>query len=455
MKINWQTEPAAIIGLTKALLEVGAGLGLSISDQKSAAIVSGVAAVLTLLATFFARSKVSSPATAQALRQGTILAANGVAGYGNNDELLTAPNASANIMRSHPGLSVSVSGSTAIAAASGLHAHDRFKLGLKPHGKPDDQLLAVGWAAGKIPAYEPAVDRISSITIGMDGNDQYGDCGPAACDNHRRIVSKTLLGDEQDATETQVLRLYSDSTQPPFNPITGANDVGVDMATLMDALKKKGLAGRKIVAYGRLKDTSDESVYAAIDLFGAVLFAVDLQQAQQDQSSAVSPVWDFVPSPDWGGHAVVAGGYNAKTGIVTVGSWGMAVGTTRKFRAEQLAEVWVPIWPELLSDRRFVTSVDVQALAAEFQVLTGGVLPLPTPVPVPVPPVPAPPQPEDFLAAVDLFPGLHRRLDANRLRHKDPETGEPVSMVMYSAWVLAGDFNCRTAGMPHWTVPGR
>lgn len=266
-----------------------------------------------------------------------------------------------------------------------VHDHPRFKLGLTPHGKTAEQLLALDWAAGQVPAYEPKVDRLSQIGIGLDDNDRYGDCGPTSCDNHDRITTKVLTGSEVVASVGDVLDLYSRSATPPFDPATGANDNGVDMATMLAALKAGGLGGRKIVAYARLKDISDASIYAAIDLFGAVLFAVDLQKAQQAQSDAPHPVWDYKRSADWGGHAIAAGSYDSATGRIDVGSWGMRIGTTPAFRQHQLQEVWVPIWPEMLSSARFVQNVDGPALAADYLALTGEALPIPAPGPTPVP----------------------------------------------------------------------
>lgn len=296
------------------------------------------------------------------------------------------------------------------------------KLGLNPHGLPDEALLRVGWAAGQVPAYEPKLDRLASITIGLDGNDKYGDCGPTASDNHDRVNTFFLTGTETDAPQAAVFDLYSRSTHPPFDPATGANDNGVDMVTMFKALKTGGLNGRKIVAYAKLKDMSDPSIFAAIDLFGAVIFAVDLQVAQQGQTD--SGFWDYVQSDDWGGHAIVAASYDSTTGDIWVGTWGEKVRTTRAFRQHQLQEVWVPIWPELLGAKRFVDSVDGPTLAADFASLTGGgVLPIPapTPPPAPIPPLPGPtPLPPDpgaasflvddprVVAHVDTVAGLRR-----------------------------------------------
>lgn len=317
---------------------------------------------------------------------------------------------------------------------AGLPVHPRFKTGLLPHGKNADELLHVGWKNGVVPAYPAAVDRLSTITIGLDGNDKYGDCEPTSCDNHRRVSSLFLTGTEVDATEAEVLDLYSRSTSPPFNPKTGANDNGVDMVTGMKALMSGGLNGEKIVAYAKLKDISDASIYAAIDLFGAVIFAVDLQVAQQKQSDATPPVWEYVKSADWGGHAIVAAKYVASSGLIYVGSWGMQVATTATFRAKQLQEVWVPIWPELLTTSGFDTSVDQDQLAADFTSLTGGTLPIsvgPAPAPV-TPPVTV----EPFLTAVASFPKLAAALAKNAAAKK-------MTVDQYSAWKLAGDLGVR------------
>lgn len=419
-RVNWQTEPLAIIGLTKAILEVGAGAGLQISGSTTAAIVADVTAVVTVLATFFGRSKVSSPATkaaAQAQTDAHLAAA--------SEALANAGPDVQNRARLCPtGPSVTYAPGTQMdwatnyvkenyvptfddpadhPTASGIHAHPSKKLGLAPHGKAQDELLHVGWRGGVIPTYEPAVDRLSAITIGLLGNDTYGDCEEVSCANHDAVNTHFLTGHEIDHTEAETLALYAASTKPPFNPTTGANDNGTDMVTGMKALQQAGIGGRKIVAYAKLKDTSDESIYAAIDIFGAVIFAVDLQTAQQTQSDT----WDYKNSPEWGGHAIVAGRYDAASGIITVGSWGKQYGTTKAFRTHQLDEVWVPIWPELLGASRFVGNVDTGQLAADFRSLTGGTLPTPAPVPTPPAPGPAPtpPVPSDasFLVAEDLL----------------------------------------------------
>jgi hypothetical protein len=264
--------------------------------------------------------------------------------------------------------------------------HPTKKLGLNPHGKPDALLLAVHWAAGRVPDHQVAADHMTGVTPGLDGNDRYGDCGPTSVDNHNRITTKFEAGTQIDATLEQVFDLYRASGNPNFNPDTDADDNGVAMDVMLDALRKHGLAGKKILGYGRLADTSDASIMAAIDLFGAVLFAVTLQNAQQDAT-----VWDYQPTPVWGGHAIAAAAYNAAAGSIDVFSWAERHPTTAAFRKNQLDEVWVPLWPEVVASDTFAQHIAVAELAADFEALTGATFPVsPTPVPPAPTPTPAP-----------------------------------------------------------------
>lgn len=270
-----------------------------------------------------------------------------------------------------------------MTAAKGIHAHDRFKLGLKPTTLPASKLLSIGWRDGVIPPHPPSVDNMTGVTAGLDDNDHLGDCGPTSADNHGRITTKAY-GSELDAAIADVLALYTASTTPPFNPKTGANDNGVQMPDLLNAMRKVGLGTRKIAAFGLLKDTTPESIRAAIALFGAVLFAVDLQTAQQTQTD--QGYWDYSPSSEWGGHAIAAGRYDQANFYVF--SWAQTIRVTLGFCAKQLGEIWVPLWPEVVNSDVFAKTVAIADLAADFESLTDGAWPGATP-PAPTPP-PAP-----------------------------------------------------------------
>lgn len=287
---------------------------------------------------------------------------------------------------------------TDVLEAQGIHDHPDFKIGVIPHGISDEKLLHINWRADTGITIPDVVDNMAGVTAGLDDNDKIGDCGPTAIDNHNRVTTR-FTGDEVDAQVTAVLRLYTAATVPPYNPVTGANDNGVSNVNLLKAVATQGLNGKKIVAYAKLTDMTDESIMTAIYLFKCVLVAVTLDKAQQVQSSTQSPVWDYVAgSPVWGGHDICAGAYDKTEESVDVFSWAMRVKTTPKFRQNQLSEVWVPIWPEVLTNPLFSQLVDTETLAAEFKGLTGGVLDFP------VAPTPAPPAPKP--APIDPVTGL-------------------------------------------------
>lgn len=60
----WEREPAIVIGLVTAVLGFAASLGLHVSNETVGAIGGAITAVFALAASFFIRTKVTSPATA-------------------------------------------------------------------------------------------------------------------------------------------------------------------------------------------------------------------------------------------------------------------------------------------------------------------------------------------------------------------------------------------------------
>jgi len=138
--------------------------------------------------------------------------------------------------------------------------------------------------------------------------------------------------------------------------------------------------------------TNLDEVRAAVALFGGVLFGVDLQTAQQQQTD--DGLWDYNPSSEWGGHAIVAGAfdslathYQADLGGIT---WAMPIGMTDAFLQHQLDECWAVVFAEHLKDDAFLAGVNVAALEEAYTTLTGrpfpNVDPGPGPGPVPTPP---------------------------------------------------------------------
>lgn len=263
------------------------------------------------------------------------------------------------------------------------------KLGLRP-GDPTRPALRLGPAlTGQVPAHPATADNASRITAwGMLGNQKYGDCGPAGVEHQRMQVTAYLTDTPYVATDTATLAFYQ-LVVPGFDPATDAGDDGVVLQDMLQVAAKRGVGGATPVAYARVDHTNLDEIRAAIALFGSVLFGVDLQVTQQNQT-----VWDYDPAEEWGGHCVLAVRYDGPADAADIGvvTWGEVVGCTDAFLAHQLQEAWAVIWPEHLGSAEFTAGVDLAALAADYRALTGRDLPVPPqPTPPTPPPAPAPP----------------------------------------------------------------
>jgi len=280
--------------------------------------------------------------------------------------------------------------------ASGIHTHPYRALGRRQPTRR--RALHLGeYLTGAVPTHPETADHLATIPFGLYANDQYGDCGPTSVANLRRLVTAGLTGTVQAPTLDDVFDLYRRSGNPDFDPTTGAGDNGVDMQTMLEAVVAGGIGGVQALAFAAVDVANDDELNAAVAIFGGILWGVDLDTAQQAQTEAHPPLWDYKRSPEWGGHAVLAGAYETG-GQEDVITWDERVGTTAAFRRRQLDEAWVVIWPEHLGSAAFLAGVNGSALAADYTALTGR--PFPAPIP---PPTPAPgPRPDNAdLALVD------------------------------------------------------
>lgn len=272
-------------------------------------------------------------------------------------------------------------------------------LGRRPHDPDRPVLHLARYLTGQVPKHPVYADYLAQVQDwGMYDNDKFGVCGPTAVANQRKQVSLYLAGTEQSPTLDDVFALYR-TQNPDFDPATGAGDNGVVLADMLTALLKQGIGGVKPLAYAAVDVTNPDEVRAAIALFGSIICGVDLDVAQQDQTDAGGP-WDYARrSGVWGGHAVLAGAYTSDTSKgatdISVITWAERMGTTDAFCGHQLEEAYVVLWPEVLGTTEFEQGVDLSALAADYEALTGRKFPAlePTPEPTPEPP-PAPPAPQ-------------------------------------------------------------
>ncbi len=285
--------------------------------------------------------------------------------------------------------------------AVGIHEHPSLKLGLKPADHRRKALSLGDFLTGVVPAHPASVDYFAGITFGMYGNDKYGVCGPTSVANSRREITSRLSGTMKAPSQDDVFDLYKRSGNPNFNPTTGADDNGVNMQDMLQAVLAGGIGGVKCLGFAKVDVSNVDELKAAVAIFGFLLYGVDLEVAQQSQPS----VWDYKNSGAWGGHAILGGAFESNPEGLDVITWAQRVRMTDAFVSHQLGEAWAVIWPEHLSDKGFLAGVDLHAFAAAYEGMTGNKFPVvipPTPPPAPTPPpTPTPPLPAQGLITID------------------------------------------------------
>ena len=269
-------------------------------------------------------------------------------------------------------------------------ARDR-KLGRLPP-IPDRPRLRLGDYLRAIPTAPSSADHLSKVPRWiLGGNDRFGDCGPVSAANDRLLVTTYLTATPQVVGQSDIFDLYRRSGNPRFNPATGEDDNGVVLQVMLEAMLEGGIGGVKPIAFAAVDHTNLDEMRAAVAIFGSLLVGVNLDVAQQRQRT-----WDYRPSPEWGGHAVMLGRYSESPDLTSVVSWGEIIPMTDAFVSSQLDEAWVVIWPEHLGTRAFEEGLTLSALKADFLALTGR---------------PMLPQPPGYLArAVGCLQGILRRL---------------------------------------------
>ena len=226
-------------------------------------------------------------------------------------------------------------------SAEGIHAHPTLKLGRRPHDPARPVLQLADILTGQAPAAPIAVpdtfDDTLGVVYGLDRNDTFGVCVPTGYDNLRRTITRLLAGVQKTATWDVVMAWYR-TQNPDFDPATGAGDRGMNIAEFLTYLVKCG----EILAFAKVDPHNETELRAAEYLFLALMAGVDLEEAQQAQTSTGR--WDYHQSPDWGGHCVVYVASEAG-GLDDVITWAERVRTTAAFRARQLSELYVVVRP--------------------------------------------------------------------------------------------------------------
>jgi hypothetical protein len=269
---------------------------------------------------------------------------------------------------------------------------------------------------GKVPAHPAAADYLARLAAWqMLGNDVAGCCVSVTWANVRRLTS-SIAGTESYPSQDEVWAVYK-TQNPGFDPNGTAetngpgspHDGGMDIQTLLECLHKTGGPdGRKVLAFAKVDPTMPDEVKAAISIFGFVWTGLIVQDANTDDFNNGKP-WDYHrSSPDDGGHSVITGGYGTP-GPGPLGgderfiTWAQETSFTDRYWSRKVEEAWVVIFEEHLEHPAFQEGVDLKALAADYEALTGKKFPVVVPPSPTPPPSPAPAPDPRLVEALDLM----------------------------------------------------
>lgn len=215
------------------------------------------------------------------------------------------------------------------------------------------------------------------------GNDVVGDCAAVTWANQRALVTTVLAGTTDYPDQEQVFAFYK-TQNPDFDP-TGTkqtngpgspDDHGMDIQTALEYLQKTGGPdGVKAVAFAKVDYTNQVELRSAHSIFGQVWYGISVFDQNQTEFFADKP-WTYIKStatPD--GHSITGVGYTP-TDYYFV-TWGKETQWDEGFREHQVDEAWIVIWPEHLGTKEFQEGINLDALASDYESITGRKLTLP------------------------------------------------------------------------------
>ena len=269
-----------------------------------------------------------------------------------------------------------------------LAEYANLKLGRRPPTL-GPRLHLADYLTGIVPTIPtptpPSADHFSKVGTWILGrNNEFGTCGPTSVANDVLLGTTYQSAKPVRCTDDDVFDLYRRSGNPTFDPITGAGDNGVDMQTMLSAVRQGGIAGIKCLAYASVDVTNLDELRAAQAIFGCLLYGVNLEVAQQLQT--YQQLWDYSESAAWGGHAVLGGRYTQNPDRSGLISWQERIDMTDAFIVHQLEECWVVIWSWTVGTQQYIEGIDQATLGQDFTGLTHQAWPVtPTPSPDPQP----------------------------------------------------------------------
>lgn len=237
-----------------------------------------------------------------------------------------------------------------------------FKFGLNPGHIPVGLRDLTYYAAGDFPrppvsVAVPTVQAADGTPWGMDGNDQYGDCGVAGV-NHGFMAVDSILDYMFPSPSDQEIVDY-------YLTYTGGQDSGVVLADFLGYVKSKGFFGHVVEAYAPVAVHDIPTLMFAVDAFDFAYTGITVTDKMMTAFKAGKP-WTLgdVSSPVDGGHCVPIVGYD-ESGFQVV-TWGRVQTVSYPCWHFISTEAWAVIPKEFADKNSDGRGINLAALQADL-----------------------------------------------------------------------------------------
>lgn len=182
--------------------------------------------------------------------------------------------------------------------------HNR-KYGKKAAMMPVQLRWIEHYFAGGLPKAPAKVDVPSNVEWGMDGNDQYGDCGVAGIKHGLQNAALVTSESESFPTDQQVVDYYL--------KYTGGQDEGVVLADFLKYVEQQKFYDHTVSAYAPVDFRNvphlQFSIWAYTFAYTGIVVTPEMQEAFGNGQP-----WelDTVMGEPEGGHCIPLIGYDAK-----------------------------------------------------------------------------------------------------------------------------------------------
>jgi hypothetical protein len=241
-----------------------------------------------------------------------------------------------------------------------------------PAGLHDLTYYTVAGALPKAPASMPVPAFPNWNVL---GNDQYGDCGPAALQHLMEAAATDTGKTETWPTDQQVIDFYL--------AYTGGQDDGVVLSQYLAYVRTQGYYGHTVTAFAPVRMHDVATLTSAIYLYDATYTGITVSQAMMDAFGAGQP-WTLAMTEGepLGGHCIPLIAFDP-TFLYAV-TWGGVQKIEYDAWHAMSEEAWAVLPGELAGGDGH--GVNLAALEADLDRLDGHA---PPPAPAVAPPGPA------------------------------------------------------------------